>query len=173
MIFGKPQIEQCVQALFALYTSIRDDLLQLTDAELEVLACGEWTKKEILGHCCDATATNIQRVVRIHYEEKPPGCYYNQSEWVSAQNYAICDWGELVEYWFAGNRHLINIYKNMPASSWAKSIAWYAGERSALWFFHHHFVRHNLHHLEQILSDPIPIPECMPQFDSDGNPIKM
>jgi hypothetical protein len=169
MKFEKEEAQACIEATSILYESLQNKLVHLPATEHDVRPTGEWTKKEILGHCCDGTAANIQRLVRAQYEAKPPSCVYNQAEWVKAQNYSLYDWGDLVAYWSMGNKHLLTIYKNMPLSAWFSRIVWGSEERSAVWFFHHHFVRHTLGHLEQILPEPVLVPEGIPQFDMAGN----
>lgn len=169
MKFEKQEAEACIQATTVLYQSLQRQLLNLPATEHDVRPTGEWTKKEILGHCCDGTATNIQRIVRAQYEENPPSSVYNQAEWVRIQNYSLYNWSDLVAYWYMGNTHILHIYKNMPLSAWSNRIIWGAEERSALWFFHHHFVRHTLGHLEQIFPEPILVPDSIPEFDMAGN----
>jgi hypothetical protein len=141
----------------------------LPTAEHDVIPTGEWTKQQILGHCCDGTATNVQRLVRSQYEAHPPSSVYNQAEWVNIQHYAAYDWADLVAYWYLGNRHILHIYQHLPLVAWSSRIIWGTEERSALWFFHHHFVRHTLGHLEQILLDPIAVPHTIPEFDMAGH----
>jgi hypothetical protein len=48
----------------------------------------KWSKKEILGHLCDSAINNMERFVKIQYEEQPyviPS--YNQEQWVGLQHY--------------------------------------------------------------------------------------
>jgi hypothetical protein len=171
MKFEVQEAEASIQATATLYQLVRSQLLHLPATEHGVRPNGEWTKKEILGHCCDGTAANLQRVVRAQYEESPPRSVYNQAEWVRIQNYSLYDWPDLVDYWYLGNKHILHIYKNMPLPAWSSRIVWGSEERSALWFFHHHFVRHTLGHLEEVLLEPIVIPDTIPQFDMAGNKI--
>ena len=170
MKFETLEVETCIQATADLYQTLYDQLRRLPATEHDVRPNGEWTKREILGHCCDGTAANLQRIVRAQYEEAPPRSVYNQAEWVSVQNYSLYNWSDLAEYWFVINKHILHIYKNMPLSAWSSQIVWGTEERSALWFFHHHFVRHTVGHLQEVLLDPIAIPNTIPQFDMAGNP---
>ena len=171
MKFEQPQMEACIRDTTALYQSLRNQLLHLPATEHDTVPTGEWTKRQTLGHCCDGTATNIQRLVRSQYEDAPPRIVYTQAEWVRIQSYASYDWSELVEFWFSLNKHILHIYKHMPLSGWSNRIGWGTEERSALWFYHHHFVRHTLSHLEDVLSSPVPAPATIPQFDMAGNPV--
>ena len=169
MKFETQEAEACVQAVDTLYQALRGQLRHLPATEHDVQPNGEWTKREILGHCCDGTAANIQRIVRAQYEDMPPRSVYNQAEWVRVQNYSLYDWSDLVDYWFVINKHILHIYKNMPLSAWASRIVWGSEERSAFWFFHHHFIRHTVGHLEQVLPEPIVVPDGIPEFDMAGN----
>ena len=91
MKFEEQEAEASIRATATLYQSVRSQLLHLPATEHGMRPNGEWTKKEIVGHCCDGTAANLQRVVRTQYEESPPRSVYNQAEWVKIQNYSLYD----------------------------------------------------------------------------------
>jgi hypothetical protein len=171
MGFEKQEAEACIQATTNLYQSIRSQLLTLPSTQYDIIPTGDWTKKEILGHCCDGAAANLQRFVRAQYEETPPRSIYNQAEWVKIQSYSLYNWPDLVAYWFIINKHILHIYQNMPLPAWSNPIIWGTEERPTLWFYHHHFIRHTIGHLTEILPDPIIIPSNIPQFDMAGNRI--
>lgn len=48
----------------------------------------KWSRKEILGHLCDSAINNLERFIKIQYEEQPYVLQkYNQEKWVDLQDY--------------------------------------------------------------------------------------
>ena len=45
----------------------------------------KWSKKEIMGHLCDSCFNNLQRIIRVQYEDKPL-IIYDQDAWVKNQD---------------------------------------------------------------------------------------
>ncbi|MGY3312961.1 hypothetical protein ACV242_001457 [Peribacillus simplex] len=75
----------------------------------------KWSKKEILGHLCDSALNNMNRFIKIQYEEQPYVIQsYNQDEWVLVQNYQERPMDEIVNLFCALNKQIIHIITNTP-----------------------------------------------------------
>ncbi|MCM3456782.1 DinB family protein [Heyndrickxia oleronia] len=75
----------------------------------------KWSKKEILGHLCDSAINNIERFIKIQYEEPLYVIQsYNQNHWVIVQNYQDRSLDEIVNLFQALNKQVVNIVKNIP-----------------------------------------------------------
>ncbi|MDH5163886.1 DinB family protein [Heyndrickxia oleronia] len=75
----------------------------------------KWSKKEILGHLCDSALNNINRFIKIQYEEQPFVIQsYNQDQWVILQNYQERPLEEIVNLFLSLNEQIINIISNIP-----------------------------------------------------------
>ncbi|MCI1745943.1 DinB family protein [Heyndrickxia oleronia] len=75
----------------------------------------KWSKKEILGHLCDSAINNIERFIKIQYEEPLYVIQsYNQNHWVIVQNYQDRSLDEIVKLFQALNKQVVNIVKNIP-----------------------------------------------------------
>ena len=69
----------------------------------------KWSKKEILGHLCDSAINNINRFIKIQYEEQPFVIQsYNQNQWVIFQNYQERPLDEILNLFLALNKQIIN-----------------------------------------------------------------
>ena len=114
-----------------------------------------WTRIEILGHLNDATAINIQRVIRAKTDEAG-ALWYTQPSWTDIQAYRDYDPAELIDLWHANNRHLLWIAMHLDQAHLAlptHSRYTYAGAPDVVtvsWQLGHHFLRHTLYHLMQI-----------------------
>lgn len=75
---------------------------------------GAWSSREVLGHLIDSAANNHHRFVRIQHTDALDFPPYDQEAWVASQQYADCEWAELIELWVAYNRHLVHVLRVMP-----------------------------------------------------------
>ncbi|KKI91234.1 metal-dependent hydrolase [Bacillus sp. SA1-12] len=76
----------------------------------------KWSKKEILGHLCDSAVNNLERFIRIQYEEPVYSIHsYNQDQWVIIQNYQDRPLDELINLFQTLNKHIVTIVKNIPS----------------------------------------------------------
>ena len=73
-------------------------------------APAKWSKKETTGHLVDSAANNIQRFVRMQYENTPY-IIYAQNEWVNLQHHQNKNSAELIQLWELLNRHIIHVLK--------------------------------------------------------------
>jgi hypothetical protein len=64
---------------------------------------------------CDSAINNINRFIRIQYEEQPFVIQsYNQDQWVNLQNYQERPLDEILNLFIALNKQIINIISNIP-----------------------------------------------------------
>lgn len=107
----------------------------------------KWNKKEILGHLCDSCFNNLQRLVRVQYEDKP-FIIYNQDEWVKIQGYQSKSTKELIELWESLHKQFIQILESFPEEKLESIID--TGEEVTARFVIIDYLRHQHHHLNQI-----------------------
>ncbi|MCJ8008636.1 DinB family protein [Lederbergia wuyishanensis] len=70
----------------------------------------KWSKKEILGHLCDSAINNLERFIRIQYEDQPLVLVpYNQDQWVDLQGYRDIPIEEVMNLWVGLNKKIINV----------------------------------------------------------------
>ncbi|WP_174615924.1 DinB family protein [Virgibacillus ihumii] len=75
----------------------------------------KWSEKEILGHLCDSAIINIERFIKIQYEETIYVVQsYNQDQWVAVQNYQGRKIDEIINLFQTLNNQILNIIKNIP-----------------------------------------------------------
>ncbi|MEK4443414.1 MULTISPECIES: DinB family protein [Niallia] len=75
----------------------------------------KWSKKEILGHLCDSAINNIERFIKIQYEEPVYAIQsYGQNHWVKMQNYQDRPLDEMINLFQTLNKQIIHIVKNIP-----------------------------------------------------------
>ncbi len=129
----------------------------------------KWTDFEILGHCCDGTTANTQRLIRCKSKRFANEFDYHAGEWIDIQPYTELDWTDLVNFWRIGNIHLANLFCSFSDELTNLQIAWGSETRSCLWLYHHHFVRHMPHHLSQILGISSTSTDKLPAFNMDGS----
>lgn len=107
----------------------------------------KWSKKEILGHLCDSCFNNLQRIIRVQYEDKP-FIIYNQDAWVKNQDYQNRGIEEVLELWVSLHKQFIHALKTFPENH-LKSILDWGGEVTAQ-FVITDYLDHQNHHLKQI-----------------------
>ena len=120
-----------------------------------VPAPGKWSKKEILGHLVDSAANNEQRLIRaqgVPQLEFPP---YDQNAWVHAHGYAQRPWTDLRELWLLVNKDMVEVLRRTPQAA-AGNIVRLGGNEATLAFIAEDYIRHLVHHLEQIGCKTLP-----------------
>lgn len=95
---------------------IPEELNRMTEKEINHRPMPhKWSKKEILGHLCDSALNNMNRFIKIQYEEHPYVIQsYNQDQWVLVQNYQERPLDEIVNLFCALNKQIIHIITNTP-----------------------------------------------------------
>ncbi|WP_300598346.1 DinB family protein [Niabella sp.] len=110
----------------------------------------KWSKKEIPGHLIDSAENNIQRFISVQYEPEP-NIAYNQDEWVKAQCYNEWSQEDLLGLWQLSNKQIGSILKNFPEEK--KTLTAYMNtELCTIEYIAQDYIRHLLHHLNQIIS---------------------
>lgn len=142
------ELENSIKSLVKLVEDVPSDFRQLSNAEINQKPSPEkWSKKEILGHLCDSCFNNLQRIIRVQYEEKP-FIIYNQDEWVKNQNYQNRDYEEVLELWISLHRQFIHVLKRFPENRLNSILDW--GIEVTAKFVITDYVDHQNHHLMQI-----------------------
>src|SRR5688572_29978513 len=117
-------------------------------------APGKWSPKEILGHLIDSATNNHQRFVRAQAGGalRLPG--YEQEQWVAAQRYRDRTWRELVELWYAYNRHIAHVIAAIPEDRRETRCNIGDSPPVTLTYIALDYVGHIQHHLRQIFDEP-------------------
>ena len=74
-----------------------------------------WSVKQVVGHLIDSCSNNHQRLCRSIPGGELTFPAYDQSGFMATANYAVYDYGKLVQLWFAHNQLLLHIYDSMAA----------------------------------------------------------
>ncbi|WP_423798081.1 DinB family protein [Neobacillus sp. SAB-20_R2A] len=113
----------------------------------------KWSKKEILGHLCDSAINNINRFIKIQYEEQPFVIQsYNQDQWVIFQNYQERPLEEILNLFLALNKQIINIISNIPKERLSNLCDIGNNQQETLEWLVKDYLKHMEHHINnQIL----------------------
>ena len=111
---------------------------------------GGWSPKEVLGHLIDSAANNHQRFVRAQETDALTLPGYEQNQWVASQGYQDADWPHLVTLWTHLNLHLADVMDRIPPAKYAVPCVIGDSSPVTLEFIVHDYLRHVLHHMEQI-----------------------
>ena len=111
----------------------------------------KWSKKEELGHLIDSAQNNIQRFIRVQYEEHVH-IRYNPDNWVAMNDYQTRDTKELIELWYLLNKQIIAILEKMPQEKWETLMSFDVNPavKNTTLFIAEDYVNHMVHHLETI-----------------------
>ena len=144
-----------MQALATKLLSIIDStelrLAAMTEAGVSVpLRPGAWSRKEVVGHLIDSASNNHQRFVRASLQDSLEFPGYDQNGCVRVQAPNDADWNVLVSLWAAYNRYLAHVIARIPAPKLETPCRIGSGEPVTLRFLAEDYVRHLVHHLEQI-----------------------
>lgn len=111
---------------------------------------GRWSKKEILGHLIDSASNNHQRFVRASQTDTRVFPNYEQDAWVAGQKYNERNWFDVVELWYAYNRHLVHVVMNLEPSTFERMCTIGDETPVPLRTIAETYVWHLKHHLAQI-----------------------
>ena len=142
------EVNQVIQRLSALIEEVPLKFQHLSIEEIDLKpAPQKWSKKEILGHLCDSCFHNLQRIIRVQYENKP-FIIYNQDEWVKNQNYQNRAIEEVLDLWISLHKQFIHALKNFPESHLNSILDW--GSEVTAQFVITDYLDDQNHHLKQI-----------------------
>jgi hypothetical protein len=112
----------------------------------------QWSKKEVIGHLIDSAANNHIRFVRAQLAQNEfVGLSYEQSFFVSAQQYQQRGHTELIELWLAYNRHLAHVIRHIDSTKFNVLCKIGQNEPVTLLFVVEDYIGHIKHHLKQII----------------------
>ncbi|PLT28691.1 DinB family protein [Peribacillus deserti] len=113
----------------------------------------KWSKKEIVGHLCDSAINNIERFVKIQYEEQPYIIQsYNQEEWVAVQHYQERELDEIITLFQTLNHQIVHILIHIPAEKLSYLCDIGNNHQKTLEWLIQDYVEHMEHHINnQIL----------------------
>ncbi len=141
-------LAKVIEGLKKLLDEVPYLIKQFTDREINNKpSSNKWSKKEVLGHLCDSCMNNIQRLIRVQYEDKP-FIIYKQDEWVEIQDYQSMNIGEIIDLWINLNQHLIRILRKFPKNKLESLID--TGKEVTARFIIVDYLDHQHHHLKQI-----------------------
>lgn len=135
--------------LLTIIDSAEPQIRALTDVSTP-LRPGAWSRKEILGHLIDSASNNHQRFVRASLQESLEFPGYDQNGCIRVQAPNEADWNVLVSLWAAYNRYLAHVIAHIPASKFETPCRIGSGDQVTLLFLAEDYVRHLVHHLEQV-----------------------
>lgn len=145
------EIQNVIDQLEKLLKEVPEKFWQFTTTEIDHRpAPGKWSKKEILGHLCDSCLNNIQRIIRVQYEDKP-FIIYDQDEWVKNQDYQNRTFEEVLGLWNALHLQFIHALKSFPEDKLESMLDW--GSEVTAKFVITDYLDHQLHHFKQIFPE--------------------
>jgi hypothetical protein len=146
---------ETINRLEQLLKSGLDCISQSSESELAQKPLpGKWSKKEILGHLVDSGINNLQRFTETQFSDKPYKIrQYNQDELVKVNHYQEADINEIVDFWLAVNRRIVNLMKIQTETTLSYAIETSEGRFADLRFLMIDYVDHLEHHLNQIMKN--------------------
>jgi hypothetical protein len=111
----------------------------------------KWSKKEIIGHLIDSATNNHQRFIRAQFEHVPR-IVYDQNKWNAAGFYQETDSHQIISFWTAYNRQLIELIKRIPQHMLMNEVDTGGESNRTLEFLINDYVSHLEHHLRQVVT---------------------
>jgi hypothetical protein len=145
-------IAKTIKRLQFLCDTIPDLLLNIDENEFSKNpASGKWSKKEILGHLIDSAANNHQRFVRVQFENAPL-IKYDQDNWNKFSFHRQIPGKDVIAFWTAHNKYLIEVLKYIPEESLSRECNWGQEKNVTLEFLINDYAVHMEYHLKQIVN---------------------
>lgn len=114
-------------------------------------AQNKWSGKEILGHLCDSAVNNLQRFIRVQFEDQPfVITAYEQEKWVSVQKYQDTSINDIMELWVCLNRQIARIITGIPREKYLYLCKIDNSQTVTLQALVEDYLDHMNHHLTQI-----------------------
>jgi hypothetical protein len=114
------------------------------------LLAGGWSRKQVLGHLIDSASNNHQRFVRASLADSLEFPAYEQTGCVRVQAVDDAAWAMLVDLWASYNRYLAHVIAHLPEAKLGVPCRIGADEPVTLAFLAEDYLRHLLHHLDQL-----------------------
>jgi len=115
---------------------------------------GGWSRKQVLGHLIDSASNNHQRFVRASLADALDFPGYEQTGCVRVQAVQRAPWPVLVDLWAGYNRYLAHVIAHLPAAKLEVPCRIGSNEPVTLASLVEDYLRHLVHHLEQIGASP-------------------
>ena len=145
------EVRNVIQALSLLLEEVPRKIREIPMEEINLKPAPEkWSKKEIIGHLCDSCYNNLQRIIRVQYENKP-FIIYNQDEWVKNQDYQNRDITDVLDLWLSLHKQFIHALDKFPENHLKSIIDW--GDEVTAQYVIVDYLDHQNHHLKQIFGD--------------------
>lgn len=111
----------------------------------------KWSKQEELGHLIDSAQNNIQRFIRVQYEENVH-IRYHADNWVLMNDYQNREKNDVVELWYLLNKQIVAILEKMPAYKYEALMSFDVNPaiKNTTLFIAEDYVQHLTHHLKNI-----------------------
>eukprot|EP01133_Synstelium_polycarpum_P018585 gene18585-22237_t len=110
----------------------------------------KWSKKEIIGHLIDSATNNHHRFVRGQFEETPV-ITYDQNKWNENNYYQLIDGAQIISFWEAYNKQLLELIKHFPKEKLNNTIHTGGKNNPTIGFLIDDYVQHLEHHLKQVV----------------------
>ena len=152
-------LNNSINRISFLLNEVPDKIKLIPDGELSLKPSpGKWSKKEILGHLCDSGINNLSRFTRAQFEDEPFRVIpYGQDDWVRLNHYNEMKSDDVLTYWIAINKQIVQIISNIPEAKLGVicslgNAAFREGEtdKTLLWLIEDYVV-HMEYHLRQIV----------------------
>lgn len=150
------QMEDIVNRLQQLVAALPALLQQFSMEEMgRRPAPGKWSRREILGHLCDAALHNWQRFTSIQHQQVGPFVVvpYPQEPLVQLNGYQNQPTGQVAALWAALNTQIVAVLKNIPPEKLTLPVALPDGSPADLLFLAQDYLAHLEHHLRQMFPD--------------------
>lgn len=145
-------IQNSIERLNYLCNTIPKLLNEIDDTIFsEKLNSEKWSKKEILGHLIDSATNNHQRFVRSQFEQTPT-VVYDQNNWNRYSYYQQINKNQIINFWIAYNKQLLELIKNIPGENLLKECRTSNGIVHTIEFLINDYLEHLEHHLKQIVN---------------------
>jgi len=142
------ELHQTILGLRKLLNEVPDQFKELTKAQIEHKPDPfRWSKKEIIGHLCDSCTNNLQRIIRVQYEDKP-AVIYNQDQWVKIQKYQNMSGHEILALWKNLHQQFVRVLEGFPESRLESIID--VGQEVTAHFLITDYLDHQHHHLKHV-----------------------
>ncbi|WP_299106661.1 DinB family protein [uncultured Tenacibaculum sp.] len=151
---GKEYVTKHIAALNNILEAFPKQIKVISEEEWSYKETSKWSKKEILGHLVDSALNNLQRYIRVQYQEVPHIAYH-QNEWVAAQNWQEVSVAEIVTLWKSLNTQIAHVWSSFPEEKLEASINVSKDlEKEEIYTFQEmldDYIGHFNHHAKQIL----------------------
>jgi hypothetical protein len=118
------------------------------------VVAGGWSRKQVLGHLIDSASNNHQRFVRAALSDALDFPAYDTPGCVRIQAVEHAAWPLLVDLWASYNRYLVHVIRHLPTVKLNVTCRIGSNAPAPLRDLAEDYVRHLVHHLEQIGAAP-------------------